>query len=118
MPACGIDTRLLLRTRALEVTDEMVENAGRCALRTTAPQMNLLLRDAIYNHRACSQIVAPALMVWAVLAVVCIVIGGNMDTRRKEAARHTDPWAGAGDAIPIQPSRVRRWLSHSPEQSA
>ena len=87
MPACGADTRLLLRTRALEVTDEMVENAGYCALRTTAPQMKALLRNAVYNHRTCGQLVAPALVVWAVLAAFCLVIGGSMDARRKEAAR-------------------------------
>src|SRR4051794_21457188 len=46
MPACGVNTRLLLRTGALEVTDGMVENAGHCALQTTAPQMKALLRKA------------------------------------------------------------------------
>jgi hypothetical protein len=87
MPACGVDTRLLLQTHAFEVTNEMVENAGHCALRTTAPQMKALLRNAVYHRRTCSQLLAPALMVWAMLAVVCLVVGGSMDTRRKEAAR-------------------------------
>jgi hypothetical protein len=84
--------------------------------------MKALLRNAVYNHRTCSQIVAPSLMVWAGLAVVCLVLGGNMDTRRKEAARRGVQIRGPelvtrsqfnrrvkGDGFPIVLNNRRSW---------
>jgi hypothetical protein len=87
MPVCGADTALLLASRTFEVTDEMVENAGRCAVKTTPGQMQTWLRNTVYEHRSCFQILKPAPEVWVVLAVCCLVIGGQMDAQRKEAAR-------------------------------
>ena len=99
--ACDASTRLLLPSPTGNLTSEVVETAGKCVLTAPPGEMKAWLRGAVFEGQTCTQFLAEPLTIWAVIAALCLLIGGLCDAHRKQRARQGVKVRG--------PELVSRW---------
>lgn len=100
-PACEPSTRLLLPSATGNLTPELVETAAKCVLVTPPTAVRTWLRGAVYEGQTCAELLERPLLVWALLAVCLLGLGGYFDVRRKQRARNGIQIRG--------PELVSRW---------
>jgi hypothetical protein len=78
-----------------------VDNAGRCALWSRSKPVAAWLRKAVYGGQSATELLKVPLVMWVVLALCLVIVGGSYDARQKERARNGIQLRG--------PDLVSRW---------